>query len=119
LLLLPLSLAALVGAYCVASLLLLRTALPERYRVIVTEALGDALAFPRFHLWFDLVFLASALLAALAVGAHVLANEAYGHGGGAHSLHRRPPPTWSRGRDRPSSTPSTASAASRLTGANM
>jgi len=78
---LALSLAGLLGCYFIASLLLLRNALPERYRAIVTESLGDSLAFPLYHLWFDLVFLGSAALAALAVGAHVLANEVHGHGG--------------------------------------
>mgnify|MGYP003685221387 CR=1 FL=1 len=80
---LSLMLAALLGCYFIASLLLLRNALPERYRGIVTEALGDAHAFPLYYLWFDLVFLGSAALAAVAVGAHVLSNEAHGHGGGA------------------------------------
>jgi golgi pH regulator len=59
-------LAQLMGTYFLSSVVLLRANLPEQFRGTVTAALGD-LSFNFYHRWFDILFIPSAILSALAI----------------------------------------------------
>ena len=48
--------AELMGMYLISSVLLMRMNLPQQYRLVVTQALGD-IQFSFFHRWFDFIFL--------------------------------------------------------------
>lgn len=59
-------LAAVMGSYFVATILLMRMSLPEQYRVGLVAAVG-AVQFNLFHRWFDVVFVVTALITAMAL----------------------------------------------------
>jgi hypothetical protein len=65
----------MVGLYFLSSVLLVREQLPERYRHVVTEALGADLEFRFYAKFYELIFMASAALTAIALYAkHVTAT---------------------------------------------
>ena len=49
----------LAGTYFMSMVVLMRMNMPEEYRAIVTEVLGD-LQFNFYHRWFDVMFLVAA-----------------------------------------------------------
>ena len=67
----------MVGLYFLSSVLLVREQLPESYRQVVTEALGADLEFRFYAKFYELIFMASAALTAIALYAkHVTAAAA-------------------------------------------
>jgi len=52
----------MMGMYFISSTLLMRMNLPPEYRQVVTEVLGGDLHFSFYHLFFDRIFLASAIM---------------------------------------------------------
>ncbi|KAL3318048.1 Golgi pH regulator B [Cichlidogyrus casuarinus] len=52
--------AQVMGTYFISSVLLLRMNMPEEYRTMLTQVLGD-LQFHFYHRWFDVIFLVSAI----------------------------------------------------------
>jgi len=63
-----------VGLYFLSSVLLVREQLPESYRHLVTEALGADLEFRFYSKFYDLIFMASAALTALALYARYVTS---------------------------------------------
>ncbi|KAI8468996.1 MAG: Abscisic acid G-protein coupled receptor-domain-containing protein [Monoraphidium minutum] len=61
---LVLLLSELTGVYSVSSLLLIRRNLPPVYREVLDGVMGGGLEFQFFHRWFNVLFIASALLTA-------------------------------------------------------
>jgi len=57
-------LAGVMGSYFVATILLMRMALPAQYRGGIVAAVGGV-QFNFFHRWFDVIFVVSALITAL------------------------------------------------------
>jgi hypothetical protein len=79
-------LALITGLYSTASLLLLRSSVPEQYRGGIGAAVG-AVHFPALHRWFDVVFLLSACAALIAVAASAaLSAGAASRMGGGQTL---------------------------------
>eukprot|EP01132_Coremiostelium_polycephalum_P004697 gene4697-5867_t len=59
-----LMLAQVMGMYFISSVLMMRTNMPEHYRIIITAILGN-IEFNFYHRWFDFIFIPAALLTAL------------------------------------------------------
>lgn len=63
-----------MGMYLLSTVLLLRNAVPQAYRGIITDA-ARALHFEFYHKWFDALFLVSALLSVGAIAANALVGR--------------------------------------------
>jgi hypothetical protein len=68
-------LAGVMGSYFVATILLMRMALPAQYRGGIVAAVGGV-QFNFFHRWFDVIFVVSALITALML---LLVTTRYSH----------------------------------------
>ncbi|EEH55000.1 uncharacterized protein MICPUCDRAFT_35156 [Micromonas pusilla CCMP1545] len=60
------------GLYFLSSVLLIRDNLPERYRALITEALGADVKFVFYQSFYELIFLAAAALSIIILYAHRL-----------------------------------------------
>jgi golgi pH regulator len=63
--LLCLILAEIMGLYFVAQVMMWRMELPQDYRKVVTQALGENIEFNFYHRWSDEIFLSSSAISAL------------------------------------------------------
>jgi len=61
-----LALAQVMGMYFISSVLMMRTSMPNEYRVIITEILND-IEFNFYHRWFDFIFIPSSLITTFAL----------------------------------------------------
>ena len=63
-----------MGMYLLSTILLLRGAVPPAYRTIITEQ-ASTLHFEFYHLWFDALFIVSALLSVAVIAATAVASR--------------------------------------------
>lgn len=78
--------AHVMGFYFFSSVLLVRTSLPHKYRVGISEAVGE-LGFAFYHHWFDAIFLAAASLTTATLLMRSAADAQRQRAGSAAALH--------------------------------